>query len=455
MKQFGRTMLTVMGLVVAAAVLSSIPAQAQFLFVDCSGLTPPPAFPSISSALFALQTSVPPSVPPTVGPGAFIGVTGQCNENVFISGALNLFLAAFGPVALNGNLSINNSENVSVFGLNVTNNFGDGIDINSSRSVVLGSCTSNGNAGNGLFAGQSSDVVVNATGAFSNNGDRGLVIGNNSFVNIVAFAGTVDISNNQGAALSVGQANFATIGNTHIANNGHTPNGNISAAIDMRGGGKVQMGSFFGPNVIENNPNGAVSLQENAEISFFSILPNGQNTIRNNGPFGIEAGFGSQVTLVGAQITGHSGPGVDIYAHSQLYGTSQIPGLGATQIQNNGTAGDRLSAGIRVDGNSETLLRGVTISQNNGPAILALTNSSVDFAGNTFNGNAGVITCDSTSSMVSDLANAARTPAAGVICATAHTLGNRVVSVPAPAVPDISVWKKLHKNYLQRLAARK
>jgi Right handed beta helix region len=451
MKQFVRTMLTVIGLAVAAAILSSIPAQAQFLFVDCSGQTPPPAFPSISSALFALQTSSPPSA----GSGAFIGVTGQCNENVFISGALNLFLAAFGPVTLNGNLSINNSENVSVFGLNVTNNFGDGIDINSSRSVVLDSCTSNGNARSGLFAGQSSDVAVIANGAFSNNGFRGLDVESNSFVNIVAFAGTVEISNNQSAALWLAQANFQTGGNTNIASNGHTPNGNISVAIDIRGGGKAQMGSIFGPNVIDNNPNGAVSLQENAEISFFSILPNGQNTISNNGPFGVKAGFGSQVTLAGAQITGHSGPGVDIYAHSQLYGTSQLPGLGATQIQNNGTAGDPLSAGIRVDGNSETLLRGVTISQNNGPAILALVNSSVDFAGNTFNANAGVITCDSTSAMVSDLAIAARTPAAGVICATSHTLGNRVVSVPAPAVPDISVWKKLHTNYQQRLTSRK
>ena len=453
MKQFGKTMLSVMGLVVAAAMLSSIPAQAQFLVVDCSGQNPfgfPSTFPSISSAVFALQFSSPPSA----GSGAFIGVeSGPCNENVFISGAVNLFLAAFVPVTLNGNLSINNSENVTVFGMNVTNNFGDGIDINSSRSVVLDSCTSNGNAGSGLFAGQSSDVVVNATGSFSNNGNRGLDVETNSFVNIVGFAGTVEVSNNQGPALWLSQANFATIGNMHIANNGHAPNGSV--AIDMRGGGKAQMGSIFGPNVIENNPNGAVSLQENAEISFFSILPSGQNTIRNNGPFGVEAGFGSQVTLVGAQITGHSGPGVDIYAHSQLYGTSQLAGLGGTQIQNNGTAGDPLSAGIRVDGNSETLLRGVTISQNNGPGILALTNSSVDFAGNTFSGNSGAITCDSTSSMVSDLAANARTPAAGVVCATAHTAGNRVVSVPAPAVPDISVWKKLHKNYLQRLAARK
>ena len=100
MMKFGRTMLTVMSLAVAAALSSSIPAQAQFLAVDCSGQNPfgfPSPFPSINSALFALQFSSPPSA----GSGAFIGVeSGPCNENVFISGALNLFLAAFGPVTL-------------------------------------------------------------------------------------------------------------------------------------------------------------------------------------------------------------------------------------------------------------------------------------------------------------------------------------------------------------------
>lgn len=423
--------------------------KAQFLVVDCSGLNPF-AFPSISAAL-----------PAVAGPGAFIAVAGPapCNENVFINGAINLSLGAFfGQTAtLNGNLFINNSQNVFVFGLNVTNAFGDGIDVNSSRSVVLDSCTSNSNAGTGLNAGQSSDVAVVATGSFSNNGGHGMTIGSNSFVNIVSFAGTTEISNNQPAGIFMSQANFQTLGGTHMANNGSAPGSGLRVAIDVRGGGKVQFGSFSfaGPNVIENNPNGGVSLQENAEISFFSIPPNAGNIVRNNGPFGIEAGFGSQVTLAGAQVSGHAGPGVDIYAHSQLYGTSQLPGLGATQIQNNASSGGPLNAAIRVDGNSETLLRGVTISQNSGPAILALVNSSVDFAGNTFNGNAGVITCDSTSTMVSDLAIAARTPAAGVVCSTAHTLGNRAASVPTPAVPDITVWKKMHDAYQQRSSARK
>lgn len=136
------------------------------------------------------------------------------------------------------------------------------------------------------------------------------------------------------------------------------------------------------------------------------------------------------MTLASVQVTGHRGPGVDIYAHSQLYATSQLPGTGATQIQNNGTAGDPLSAAIRVDGNSEVLLRGVNISQNNGPAILTLVDSSADFSGNTFSGNTGVITCDSTSSMVSDLDAAANNPASGVHCGVAHSLGNRSLSTP-------------------------
>jgi hypothetical protein len=422
-------------------------AQAQFLVVDCSGLNPF-AFHTINSAL-----------PFVAGPGAFILVNNTCNESVSLNGVLNLTLAApFGLTAnINGNVSINNSQNVFLGGLNITNPFGDGIDVSSSRSVTLDDCTSNGNAGSGLSAGQSSDVAVIATGSFSNNEGNGMNIGSNSFVSVVSFAGTTEISNNRPAGIFMGQANFQTFGGTHMANNGRGPGNALGVAIDVRGGGKVQFGSFSfaGPNVIENNASGGVSLQENAEISFFSILPSGPNIVRNNGPFGIEAGFGSQVTLAGAQVSGHTGPGVDIYAHSQLYGTSQLSGLGPTQIQNNGAAADPLSAAVRVDGNSEVLLRGVNFSQNNGPAILALVNSSVDFAGNTFNGNTGVITCDSTSIMVSDLSASASNPGSGVRCGVAHSLGNRSLSTPTPAVPDISVWKKMHSAYQQRSAAQK
>jgi hypothetical protein len=430
-------------------------ARAQF-FVDCSN--PAAQYPTINSAL------------PFAGPAAFIAVTGTCNENVFLFQAQSFTLgAAYGAATLNGslsfygsqnvfvygltingNLSVNNSGNVYLLGLNVTNAFGDGIDVNNSHSVTLDSSTSNGNAGNGLTAGQSCDVTINAFGAFSNNGGDGIFAGNSSLVNIVSWAGTTEISNNQNSAVAVFSGNFATNGNTHIANNAVTPAPGLRVAIDMRGAGKAQIGSVFGPNIIESNPNGAISLQENAEISLWSITSSAPNIVRNNGPFGIQAGFGSQVTLAGTQMTGHTGPALDIYAHSQVYATSQIPGLNATQVQNNATAGGSLNAAIRLDGNSEALLRGVDVSQNHGPAILALVNSSADFSGSTFTGDAGVISCDSTSTMVSDLALTARIPAAGVSCTTAHSLGNRVVSVPAPAVPDVSIWKKVHGDYQKR-----
>ena len=404
------------------------------------------AFASINSAL-----------PSVAGPGAFIAVSGSCNENVNLYGASSLNLGAFygQRAAINGNISITNSQNVYLYGLNVTNGFGDGIDVNSSHSVTLDSCISSGNAGDGLNVGNA-DVTVNAFGTFNNNGNRGITTNNNSYVNVVSWAGTTDISNNQAAALWVGQANFSTLGNTHVANNALAANPGLRVAVDMRGGGRAQIGAFFGPNVIENNANGGVSLQETSEISFWSLRQfSGPNIIRNNGPFGVQAGFGSQVTMVGAQVSGHTGPGVDIYAHSQLYGSSQLPGLGVVQIESNGTVGNPLSAGVRVDGNSEALLRGVNISLNNGPGILALVNSSVDFAGGTFAGNAGVITCDSTSTMVTDLAAAVSNPGFGLRCGVAHTLGNRLASSTTPAVPDVTAWQAMHNAYQQRSAARK
>ena len=415
-------------------------ARAQFLFVDCSG-TNPFAYPNINSAL------------PNAGPGAFIAVTGTCNENVTLYDVNNLTLGAFfGQTAnLIGQLTIISSHLVYVYGLNVTNPSGEGVYVQTS-SVVLDTFSSSGNAGHGLHVTQSSDVTINAMGTFNGNQGYGIYTDANSFTYIVSWAGSTDISNNQTAALWIDRATLITLGNTHMA-------GNAQLAVDMRGGGKALMFSVFGPpanpNVIENNPNGGVSLQENSEISIGSLLSIGPNIIRNNGPFGIEAGFGSQVTLVGALITGHTGPGVDIYAHSQLYGTSQLPGLGPTQIQNNGTAGDPLSAAIRVDGNSEALLRGANIAKNNGPAILVLVNSSADFAGETFSGNTGIITCDSTSTMVSDLSTVASTPASGVSCPIAHRLGNRAINVHTPAVPDITSWKAMHSRYQQRSSAQK
>src|SRR5262249_58853133 len=130
--------------------------------------------------------------------------------------------------------------------------------------------------------------------------------------------------------------------------------------------------SVFGANVVSGNQSGGVWLQENAEISFwFGGYP---NLIQGNGPVGVLAGLGSQVTFFNsAQISGHTSAGVDLYANSQAYL------FGANTVQNNGSSADTRSAGIRVDGNSEAFLRGGPIFANNRPPLLLLVKSSPHF----------------------------------------------------------------------------
>ena len=403
--------------------------RAQFLNVDCSGANPY-AYPSINAAL------------PNAGPGAFILVAGTCNESVSLQGqnALNLG-AYFGQSAqINGNISINHSENIYLYGLSVTNGFGDGINVGNSRGVTLDTCSSSGNAGVGLRVGGASDVTVTAMGTFDYNVRGGINAAENSTVVVVAWGGLVDISNNAGPGVWASQANFSTYGHTTIANNTFGLGSNSGYGIDLRGGARAQIGGAFAPNVVSGNQSGGAWLQENSEISFWD---GGQpDIIQNNGPVGVLAGFGSQVTFFNSsQISGHSSAGVDLYANSQAYF------FGANTVQGNGSGADARSAGIRVDGNSEAFLRGGQVFGNSGPGVLVLVNSSADFSGVSFSGNNGVISCDSSSTMVSDLAGPNSTPPAGVSCRTPHGLGGRQITKTPPIAPDWSAHKAQHDKY--------
>jgi hypothetical protein len=413
-------------------------ARAQYLIVDCTGANTS-AYPSITAAL------------PNATPGSFILVTGPCNENVSMNGLSGLNLGAYyGQTAtINGSITISNSENLMLYGLNVTNPAGNGISVSNSRAISLNVCSSSGNAGMGLSVNGMSDVTIGASGAFNHNGNGGININGNSLVALVAWSGPVDISNNSGPGVwaSAGSL-FSTLGPTTITNNVSGMGTNPGYGIELLGGARAQIGSYFGSNTISSNQVGGAFLQENSEISFFSL---GQpNLIQGNGPVGVSVGLGSQVTFYdisgafNAQITDHISAGVDVYANSQAYFN------GANQILRNGTVSDPRSAGVRLDGNSEVFLRGGQVAQNYGPGILALVNSSVDFTGVTFVGNAQgqVVTCDSSSWMVSDLAKStsAFLPA-GVACRTPHALGNRDVFKSAPTTPDWSGPKARFDKY--------
>jgi Right handed beta helix region len=419
--------------------------RAQYLIVDCTGATPY-AYPSINAAL------------PNATPGSFILVTGPCTENVSLSGVSSLSLGAYYgfTATLNGGISISNSQNVMLYGLNVTNTAGNGISVSNSRGTSINVCTISGNAGMGLSVAGMSDVTVGASGAFDNNGNGGININGNSLVSLVAWAGSVDISNNNGPGVweSAGSL-FSTLGPTTITNNVSGVGTNPGYGIEILGGARAQIGSLYGPNTITGNQAGGAFLQENSEISFFSL---GQsNVIQGNGPVGVSVGLGSQVTFyditgtVNAQISGHTSAGVDVYSNSQAYFN------GANQVLQNGTVSDPRSAGIRVDGNSQVLMRGGQVTQNNGPGILALVNSSADFTGVTFGGNlrGEIITCDSSAWMVSDLAKPT-SPflPAGVTCRTPDALGNRVFFNAVPTTPDWSAFKALFNRYAKLAVKR-
>jgi hypothetical protein len=402
-------------------------AKAQ-LVVDCTGATSG-AFSSINAAL------------PSAGVGtAIFVVAGPCNENVQLSEQLNLFIGTYygSPnVTVNGGISVSDSHGVYLHGLDITNASGDGIDVQQSRALIIDTCISNGNGGNGLELGSASEVLVLAPASFDGNNGSGIYVNGNSYAQINSWNGqSVDISNNHSSGVWSSQASFTTYGRTTISNN-------LGYGVQFYGGTRGQFGSLSGANNITGNQQGGVFLQENAEISLFNF--GSQTYIQNNGPVGITAGFGSQVTLYGGvEISGHNGPALDLYANSQ----GNVSGT--NNLHNNGLAGDPRSAAIRVDGNSEVYLRGGTIAQNVGPAILALVNSSADLTGVAFSSNSGgVVVCDSSAYMVSDLASGFAT-APGVSCRTPHALGNRAFLKQQPVAPDFSALKALQAKMMAR-----
>jgi hypothetical protein len=412
-------------------------AHAQsYYFVDCSG-TNPNDYSTIGAALAV------------AGPNSYVIVTGTCNENVAISNAWNLNLgAAYGQTAkITGNVSVTGSNSVFLYGLNVTNSSGDAFDITSSHNVTLWTCTASGNHGSGLTINHLSDVTVDGPGSFDDNGGGGFNASDNSFLNVLTWGGPVDISSNHGPGVSVGGGSeFVTLGNTAVENNINVPGGSRPDGFGIQevSASKVQIANCSGGNQISGNESGGIDVREHSFLSIWNCGTVGENIVQNNGPVGLEVGLGSEVALyTNVVISGHAGPGVDVYAQGQLYM------YGPNQISQNGSAGDPRSAGVVVDGNSEAYLRGGTISTNQGPGILALVNSSIDSVGATFSSNTrGVATCDSSAYMVSDLLPPNGNPHSGIDCRTPHHLGNRHDrSSSVPVAPDFTAQMNMAEQY--------
>jgi len=345
-------------------------------------MTPAPnIFPSINAYL------------QQIGPIGTVYVNGPCHENITILNGDQFTIV--GPAEIDGNINIANSpDGVSLQNLTITHSGWDGIDITGSK-VSLDSCNVSGNPGNGVSINNASHVDVVGSGSFNNNGGYagGFQVGGHSLLNI-APTGPVEIQGNKQSGIWASQADVSTSGNTIISDNVNGP------GVELLGGSRAQFGSANGaPNVIQNNPNGGIEVRENSELSFWVCCSSPANVVTKNGKFGIADGVHSQVTLAGAVVSQNQGPGVNVYAGSQLNFFSGTQNA----IDGNGSVTDPASAGIRIDGNSEAYLRGGDVSNNLGPGIRVGVNSSADFAGVTLIGNGSVIACDFTSPIVSDL----------------------------------------------------
>lgn len=397
-------------LVLASVAMLLAPARAfGQLIVDCSGNTPG-AYTSIHSVL------------PYLTDWSNVQVSGTCQESVWIGGVNNVTIgAAPGQTAnLQGTLGINASHNITIRNLNVSNaNPGaTGIAIMSGSSVKLDNCTSSNNGGSGLSVNDSIVTVPNG-GAFDNNGNGGIQVNGASDLSLSSWfgPGAITVSNNVGDGIYLEDGLLFADGGVTISNN--HPGSRYNAihsdgagyGINVWGHGRGFMLASWSSDTISGNQAGGVAVHEGSEFVLGSTPSNPSvptNVIVDgNGPVGVSVGLGSQVSLwSGVQITNHTDAGVDVYANSQvIIDSAELPG-GTFQIANNGsgTASNNLTrAGVRVDGNSEAYVRGGQISQNSGPGILVLANSSVDLAGTALSSNAGgPIVCDSSAWLVTD-----------------------------------------------------
>jgi hypothetical protein len=365
----------ILGIVMAACA-----ARAQDVVVDCSGQDSN-AYHSINDALANL-----PFVPWQV----VMQVTGTCNESIYLGHLHNLMIAApLGQTATIqgdgvsfGTLNVDSSTGIYLYGLTITGSGSVGLNVNGGAEVRIDTCTFQNNPGDGIAVADNSSVLIYS--ALSTGNSRGISISANSTVDHASWAGgSVVLSSNANAGLYLSGGRYATGGNTLIQNNGFgastLPDG---FGTDVRGAGQIQFGNYAGPNLITGNRSGGVSLQENAEVSFWG----GTNTIQNNGATGIVDRFGSQVTLFGnVEISGHTAAGLDIASRSQAYLDASVA---PNNIHNNGFGPGGVRAGIRVDGSSQLVLTGPNqITQNGGPGVLGDINSSMDLSGSTISGN--------------------------------------------------------------------
>jgi len=360
------------------------------LLVDCSGSTSG-AYSSINYALSSAWN------------GASIYVLpGTCYEDVYITNMSNVWIGSWwaGAVVLHGSFTVSGSDNVFLYGFNITSSYGNGINVyHSSRNVMIDSCNSSNNAGYGANINGNSSVYVQGSGNYSGNGNAGIYVSESSTLWLVPWSGIapIAVNNNAQFGVNVDQSDLYVYGNVQFENNtGSNPNygGN---GIQLIRGSKGLLLAINGDNVISGNQYAGIFIDSH---SVGQLVGGGylgtsfQNYIQQNGPVGIVVRYGSQLTLATAgYVTGHTEAGIDVY------GDSELTTNGNNFIQNNPG-----QAAIRLDGNSQAQLYNAVISGNGGPGVEVLGNSSAVVQTDSVTSNSGgAVQCDTSAFLTTDL----------------------------------------------------
>ena len=362
--EFSRAAVQLTFMFAVAILLASELATAADLTVICPN-GGPGAYPNLTSALNAITNNG--------GPNS-ISVSGTCTENIFILNQSNLnIFATPGKSAVIINAANPAQITVQLFGSRIVSFSGlsiqggaPGVLVNNGSDLSIANSVIENNAGGGVGAQERSLVDLESC-IIRNNGGPGLEIGDNSEGILYTSPGqTVQILNNNGPGVVVDSAGYI-----QFNFGGHIIEGNAGPALTSSGGRVVIFSST--PTIFRNN-GGGLDFETGSSAELF-----GQNTIQNNGPFGVTVEASSvkfhplfiDGANTGSTIMGHSGSGIAVSHGGELTldGSHSVTGNGSLPATNAG--------GVRVERSTLTLLNGATVSGNVGIGILGDANSAI------------------------------------------------------------------------------
>jgi hypothetical protein len=329
-------------------------------------------YPGINAALAAVGN---------IGPST-ITVTGTCLENVQINNARSITIVAgpsgasiVEPTDLNA-FDIDLSQDINLVNLDIstTGPDGGGVVITEGSLVRIFGCNIHNNQGIGVDANTGSILILRNTTIQNNTPNDGLDLGDNA---------TADVA-------------FTTIQN----------NGSSGAT---GGGGVFLTGSstilFRQTNLIQNNADMGIVAVNLSHVRFQSGVPGKFTTVQGHNVNGIFVNKQSHLQINGAspaviQSNGAACPldptcgGIFVAANSTVH-------------VNNGTIRGNHGSGISAQQGANVRLSGATVSNNTGDGVHIQWISIGDFLpgfANSITGNGGKsVFCDTTSLAVGDL----------------------------------------------------